>query len=102
MQPFVVAEFLEQAEDIGDGQFAASSVNELDCLSVLQVDAGNQHERRTSIISAARKVLRSRIGWMLSWKIEAARAASALPSRKISAKCSGSFAPPLAITGTET
>src|SRR5262249_21138461 len=102
VQPFVSLEFVEQAENILDGEFAASAVNELHGLTALQINAGNQHGRRTSMPRAARNCFSSRIGWMLSWKIDAASAASAAPSMKISAKCSGSFAPPEAITGTLT
>ena len=41
MQPFVIAEFVEKAEYVGDSQFAAPAVDELYGLSVLQIDAGN-------------------------------------------------------------
>src|ERR1700730_5726445 len=102
MQPRIAAKFLEQAEYVADGEFAAPPVNQLHGLSVLQVDAGDQHGRRTSMPRATRNSLSSRIGWMLSWKMEAASAASAAPSVKIWAKCSDSLAPPDAITGTVT
>src|ERR1700676_3458673 len=102
MQPCVRLDFLEQAEDVGDGELALAAMNQLDRLTALQIDAGNQHGRRTSMLRAERYCLSSRMDCTLSWKMEAARAASAAPSEKICAKCSGSFAPPEAITGTVT
>src|SRR5262249_31103436 len=54
VKPFVVAKAVEEAEDIGDGEFATAAVDELDGLAALQIDAGNQHERRTSILCVAR------------------------------------------------
>ena len=54
MQPGIGLEFLEQAKHVGDGEFAAPPVNELYGLTALQIDAGDQHGRRTSICLAAR------------------------------------------------
>ena len=50
-------EFFEEAEDVGDGQFAAAAVDELNGLAALQIDAGNQHGRRTSIFSRRQIIL---------------------------------------------
>src|SRR5208282_6694495 len=102
MQPRIGLEFFQKAENVGDSEFPFAAVDELDSLAVLEVDAGNQHGRRTSILRPARYRLSSRMDCMLSWNIEAASAASAAPSEKICAKCSGSFAPPEAMTGTVT
>lgn len=49
VQPQIVAEFIELACDIGDGELAMASVDELDGLTGLEIDAGDQHGRRTSI-----------------------------------------------------
>ena len=50
VQPRIVAEFIEEAEYVRDREFAAASVNELHGLPALQVDAGDQHGRRTSML----------------------------------------------------
>jgi hypothetical protein len=34
-------EFLQEAEDVGDGKLALSPVNQLNGLPALQIDAGN-------------------------------------------------------------
>ena len=41
VQPGVTAEFFELACDIGDGEFASSSVDQLDGLAGLKIDAGD-------------------------------------------------------------
>jgi hypothetical protein len=43
MEPGIGFEFFEEAEDVGDGEFAFAAVDELDGLSALEIDAGNQH-----------------------------------------------------------
>ena len=48
MKPGVMAEAVEQAQNIGHGEFALAAVHELHGLAILQVNAGNQHGRRTS------------------------------------------------------
>src|ERR1700674_1270107 len=54
VQPGILLEFLQEAEDVSDGEFALSAMNQLNCQAALQVDAGNQHGRRTSTPRAAR------------------------------------------------
>jgi len=44
VQPLVGLEFFEEREDVGNGEFAAAAVDELDGLSGLEVDAGDQHD----------------------------------------------------------
>ena len=66
VQPFVVAEFVELRVYVGNGEFAAAAVDELDGLAGLEIDAGDQHGRRTSIFWEARNCLRARMDWMLS------------------------------------
>jgi hypothetical protein len=58
--------------------------------------------RRTGRPAAAMAALTSAIEYMRRWKIEAARTASALPSRTAVTKSSGPAAPPDAMTGTRT
>jgi hypothetical protein len=41
MEPFVVAEFCELAGNVGDREFAAAAVDELDGLAGLKIDAGD-------------------------------------------------------------
>src|ERR1700731_5503372 len=62
VQPGIFLEFLQEAEDVGDGKFALPPVNQLNRLSVLQIDAGNQHGRRTSTPRAARNSFSARMG----------------------------------------
>src|ERR1700730_3835375 len=102
VQPGIFFEFPEKPEDVGDSKLAPPPVNQLNRLPVLQIDAGNQHGRRTSTPRAARNSFSVRMDCTSSWKIEAASAASAAPSLKTLTKCSGNLAPPEAITGTET
>ena len=66
VQPFVMVEFVELREDVGDGEFAAAAVDELDCLARLQIDAGDQHGKRTSMFCEARNCLRARMDWVSS------------------------------------
>src|ERR1700730_11026341 len=47
VQPGISFEFLQEAEDVGDSKLELPPVNQLNRLSVLQIDAGNQHGRRT-------------------------------------------------------
>jgi hypothetical protein len=49
VQPGITAEFIELARDVGNGEFAMASVDELDGLTGLEIDAGDQHGNRTSI-----------------------------------------------------
>src|SRR5271163_1639729 len=102
MQPAIGFESLQQPEHVGDGEFALAAVDKLHGLTALQIDAGDQHGKRTSMLCSAKYCFSARMDCVLSWKMEAARAASAAPSEKICAKCSGSFAPPEAMTGTVT
>src|ERR1700736_3174427 len=87
MQPPVFLKLIEQAEDVRDCQFSPPSTYKLHRLASLQIDAGDQHGSRTSMPCAARNFFNSRIDWTPSWKMDAARAASADPSVKIWAKC---------------
>ena len=57
MQPFVFFEFVQQSEYIRNRQFAFAAVDQLNCLAALQIDAGNQHGKRTSISLAGEKIL---------------------------------------------
>ncbi len=41
VQPAVLLEFPQKAEDVGDGKFALPPVNQLNRLPALQIDAGN-------------------------------------------------------------
>ena len=66
MEPFITREAVEKAHDVGNGEFAAAAVDELDGLTILQVDTGNQHASLTLTPFESRKRLRSAIGWMLS------------------------------------
>jgi hypothetical protein len=43
MEPFVAAEFFQLRENIGDGEFATATVDELDRLAGLQINARDQH-----------------------------------------------------------
>ena len=43
MQPAVVSEPIEQAQNIGNGKFPFAPVYELNRLATLQINAGNQH-----------------------------------------------------------
>ena len=61
VQPGIGFEFFQQAKDIGDSQFAFAAVDQLDGLAALQIDAGNQHGRRTSTLRVARNSLSSRM-----------------------------------------
>src|ERR1700674_1645502 len=79
VQPGIFLEFLQQTEDVGDGKLSLPSMNQLNRLPVLQIDAGNQHGKRTSTPRAARNSFSVRMDCTLSWKIEAANAASAAP-----------------------
>src|SRR5882724_1556170 len=97
-----MAEFVQLCVNVGDGKFTAAAADELYGLAGLKIDAGDQHGRRTSICCEARNCFKARMDWVLSWKMDAASAASAAPAVKTSAKCCGDFAPPLAMTGTET
>src|SRR2546423_1381884 len=71
-------------------------------------DEGEEEEglttdyNRTSMPRPARCSLASRRVKVPSWKIEAARTASAPPLVTASARCSSWPAPPLAMTGTRT
>src|SRR4029077_3405085 len=102
VQPGIILEFLQEAENIGDREFALPPVHQLNGLSALKINAGNQHGSRTSTPWEARNSFSPRMDCAPSWKMEAASAASPAPSWKISAKCAGDFAPPDAITGTDT
>src|SRR6266705_1966701 len=62
VQPRIFFEFPKQAEDVGNCQFALPPVNQLNRLAALQIDAGNQHGRRTSTPFVARNSLSARIG----------------------------------------
>jgi len=53
-QPGIPLEFSQKAEDVGDRKLALPPVNQLNRLPVLQIDAGNQHGKRTSTPRAAR------------------------------------------------
>ena len=57
---------------------------------------------RTGRPAAAMAALTSAMEWIRRWKIEAARTASAPPSRTARTKSSGPAAPPDAMTGTPT
>src|ERR1035437_1848788 len=65
-------------------------------------EAGLCAHRRTSTPAAARWSFTTGMGKGSKWKIDAASAASAPPSTSAARTCSGSPAPPLAITGTGT
>src|SRR5476651_1647808 len=56
--------------------------------------------RRTASPASAMAALIAPIEWIRRWKIEAARTASAPPSRMARTKSAGPAAPPDAITGT--
>ena len=58
--------------------------------------------RRTGSPAAAIAALTSAMVWIRRWKIEAARTASAPPSRTAATKSAGPAAPPDAMTGTPT
>src|SRR6267378_4132426 len=62
VQPGIGFEFFQQAKNIRDGKFALFSVDQLDGLPALQIDARNQHGSRTWTPCAARNSLRARIG----------------------------------------
>jgi hypothetical protein len=66
VEPLVGLEFFEEAEDVGDGEFALAAVDELDGLAGLEVDARDQHGRRTSICWVERNFLSWRMDWVLS------------------------------------
>jgi len=55
-------------------------MNQLDCLPALQVDAGNQHGKRTSTLRLDRNSFSVRIDCTAFVKDDAAKAASAAPS----------------------
>ncbi len=61
MQPFVAAEFVELRGHVGNGEFATAAVDKLYGLAGLEIDAGDQHGRRTSILCEARNCFRSRM-----------------------------------------
>src|SRR5665213_4180592 len=61
-----------------------------------------QHGNLIGTPAAATSALRARESVMPKWKMLAARAASALPARKTSAKCAAEPAPPEAMTGIWT
>src|SRR4051812_28801523 len=58
--------------------------------------------RRTGNPASAIACFTSEIEWIRRWKIEAARTASAPPSRTALTKSAGPAAPPEAMTGTRT
>src|SRR5216683_897338 len=62
VQPRIFFEFPKQAKDVGDCQLALPPAYQLNRLSALQVDAGNQHGRRTSTPFVARNSLSLRMG----------------------------------------
>src|SRR5689334_7275934 len=64
MKPRIPAEFSEKAKDVGNSKFALAAVHQLNGLAILQIDARDQHERRTSTPSAARNSFNVPIGWM--------------------------------------
>jgi len=49
MEPFVAAEFFKLCENVKDGKFATAAVDELDRMSGLQINAGNQHGGRATL-----------------------------------------------------
>ena len=95
-------EFIQQAKHVGHGQLAPATVHQLYRLSALQIDARNQHGSRTCTPVGAE--IPSVRGWTGRRREKSRRPERRLPRHrvKISAKCSGSLAPPDAITGTET
>src|SRR6185369_6598647 len=64
--------------------------------------AATSGTRRTASPASAIARLTAAIEWIRRWKIEAARTASAPPSRMAATKSAGPAAPPDAITGTST
>src|SRR5450759_919571 len=69
---------------------------------LLATHAPDSSIRRTGNPAPAMAALTSAIENIRRWKIEAARTASALPSRTAVMKSAGPAAPPEAITGTRT
>ena len=64
VEPGMMPETFQEAEDIGDGEFAAAAVNELHGLAALQVNTGNQHGRRTLTPALRRNSLSARMDWI--------------------------------------
>jgi len=64
VEPRMMPETFEEAEDVGDGEFPSAAVNELHGLAALQVDTGNQHGRRTSTPALRRNSLSARMDWI--------------------------------------
>src|SRR6266581_7338492 len=62
VQPRIFFEFAQETENVRDGPLALLPVNQLNRLSALQVNAGNQHGRRTSTPLVARNSLSARMG----------------------------------------
>src|SRR3984957_9929354 len=83
-------------------QFLFFALRELDNLASHQVDRRNQHGHLTGTFAACSSRFRCSMLSMWKWKMEAARAASACPSRKTSTKWLTEPAPPEAMTGIET
>src|SRR3989442_902449 len=83
------------------GEHALGAAPELHRAPPHQVDARNDH-RRTTIPAASRRAFASPIDRRPSWKIEAARTASASPSIRTLTRSSADPAPPDAITGIVT
>src|SRR5439155_26457367 len=54
MSPEMFLELFQLSKDIRNSQLALPPVHQLDGLPTLQIDAGNQHERRTSTPLEAR------------------------------------------------
>ncbi len=97
MQDGIVAEAVEQAEDVVHGERALAAANELHGAAILQIDARNDHRvidpeedprggfaswrmgRRTGTPRSARNFFSAGMECVALWKIEAARAASARP-----------------------
>ena len=61
MQPPVMAKLVKLPEHIGDNEFAAPSVDQLNDLTGLQIDTGDQQGMRTSMRWDDKNCLRARM-----------------------------------------
>ena len=82
------AESLQPGFEVVKLQRLLFSLHQLDNLSAHQINRRNQHGHLMGIPAVCNSCLSSPIGVIPRWKMDAASAASACPSRKTSTKCS--------------